>query len=327
MGNLQSSSGKYLYGITSNQHDDNNNNNNNSLETVPIQFSLGEIGINNRPVFSEQFRDIAAIVSKLSVQDIQQITGAIRSGQQKSMNYLISHQKVVQACRSAGLVVLPVRFGSIVSDKKLEELLRQQYNTYKLKMIRFRNKDEYGVRLLLGTETEQGLSKLLGEIPEIQIQTNEINSSSQTSRSGAAYFAKIRLNDIIRNKRFQIIENATLQIHKEIMGIAESSAASSKDTRDTIFHRAYLVDRSRSQDFKQMVEEAIGRNYHFNPLKFQVHISGPWAPYSFCMDSNLFSEATTTSSFSRSLRPASSSTTTRRTYRLVKKAGAGGRSI
>jgi Gas vesicle synthesis protein GvpL/GvpF len=278
-----------------------------SGESLPIGFEVA--GINNSPLFPIQFNDIAAIVSEISNEDIQLIRSAIRSGRQEGMGYFVSHQKAVHAFQKEGFTVLPVRFGSIVTDSSLQQLLLQQYASYKTKVIRFKNKDEYGVRLLLGPNTEHLIRKAVEQSPEVRHFQYE--AESDTARPGRSYFSNLRLKDLLRSKRFRIIENGVINIHERFASLADSTAMLSRDTPDTIANRAYLVNRFQAQEFIQAIEEAKRMS---NPLQLLVHTSGPWAPYSFCMES-------TSSSDPVSIPKAASKTqrVNRPRYRLIRK--------
>lgn len=287
---------KYLYCIISHNE-----------STSDADFAEG--ALNGRQVSTIKFRDIAAVVSDLTNQDINWIRSAIHSRQQEGMDYFISHQKVVEACRSAGFVTLPVRFGSIVTEKNLKQLFQKQYPSYKEKILQLRNKDEYGVRLLIGPKTEERIGRLLSQQTDISELMNQIRSKS--TGPGASYFDKLRLRDMIRSRRFRLVDAAIINIHNELMTIAESTSTLSKDTSDTVLNRAYLVDRGRAREFAELLESAT--HGQSNPLELRMHRSGPWAPYSFCMEPNPHEKDVLSQSSGRSRR------STKHSYRLIKR--------
>jgi len=300
MGHHESFQNKYVYCIISVDEFLNGYGNDSS-------HHLGEIGINNGPIFSIHVNDIAAIVSEISNKDIQLIRSAIRSGKHEGLSYFISHQNVVEACRKAYQSVLPVRFGSILTDIGVQKLLLKEYNSFRTKLMRFRDKEEYRVRLLLGPKSDQMIAQVIERLPEVERLKNTIGSD--VTNAGSSYFTKLRLSDFVRSKRFRIIENAAADIHRQLSTVSDSAAALGKDTSNTIFNRAFLVDKRRAQEFSENVESMRRQS---NPLGLLVHASGPWAPYSFCTDSVPFSEPVSAKIRNDTRRPA-------KRYRLIKK--------
>jgi hypothetical protein len=204
---------------------------------------------------------------------------------------ILSHQRAVETARSLGLVVLPVRFGSILTHENVKKLLTQQYNRLKMKAFRFNGKDEYGIRLLLGEKTEEKIVRENVEhMPDIQRLRADILSQKSSGRQGTAYFASLRLNDMIKNKTLKDIDGLAGRIHQKVMSVAEATSALSKDTSRTIFNRAYLIKRSRVQDLSHVIDD-INSNYS-SKYDLVLHTSGPWAPYSFCADDPLLSSFT-----------------------------------
>src|SRR5207245_9348860 len=91
--------------------------------------NLKVTGINDRPVYSLDYKDISALVSNVPFKKIE-----------PSMEDVISHHKVVEAARSLG-IVLPIRFGVIYKNKAgTRKLLRDSYNEIKSKLDKSRGK-------------------------------------------------------------------------------------------------------------------------------------------------------------------------------------------
>jgi hypothetical protein len=257
------------------------------------QHEFGRVGINGERVYALHHNDLGAIVSSMSLQEAKRIRNSIDAGgdSKSNIDLILSHQRAVETARSLGLVVLPVRFGSILTHENVKKLLTQQYNGLKMKAFRFNGKDEYGIRLLLGEKTEEKvIRENVEHMPDIQRLRADILSQKSSGRQGTAYFASLRLNDMIKNKTLKDIDGLAGRIHQKVMSVAEATSALSKDTSRTIFNRAYLVKRSRVQDLNRVIDD-INSNYS-SKYDLVLHTSGPWAPYSFCADDPLLSSFT-----------------------------------
>jgi hypothetical protein len=257
------------------------------------QHEFGRVGINGERVYALHHNDLGAIVSNMSLQEAKRIRNSIDAGgdSKSNIDLILWHQRAVETARSLGLVVLPVRFGSILTHENVKKLLTQQYNRLKMKAFGFNGKDEYGIRLLLGEKTEEKIIRENVEhMPDIQRLRADILSQKSSGRQGTAYFASLRLNDMIKNKTLKGIDELAERIHQKVMSVAEATSALSKDTSQTIFNRAYLVKRSRVQDLNRVIDD-INSNYS-SKYDLVLHTSGPWAPYSFCADDPLLSSFT-----------------------------------
>jgi hypothetical protein len=275
---MKSQRGKYVYGIISRidgaaylepggklgymESDD--------LNT--IQNSIDDIrGLQGSPVHVIQYQDIGAAVSDIGHQQAQMLGSVVKSGQKEGIDSLLIHRQVVEELRNRGLAVLPVKFGSIVTESRARQMLREKQDEYLTKMHRFQNRDEFGVRIVV---TQKTAAKITDELVR---QTSEPRHNSK----GMSLLEKMRRKDSIANRKFMILERVVSAAHVELAKAAESSANLSRETPETIFNRTYLVTRSGRKAFLDNLEKVRHRTKAWGLLTYQ---SGPWAPYSFCME-------------------------------------------
>src|SRR5687768_4203669 len=106
-------------------------------EKKPIG-NFGNIGIGENPVYTIDYKDIAAVVSTIPFKQMDW-----------NMNDIVAHQRVVEAAREVD-TVLPVRFGVILKNEEgIKKLLAGSYKDYRSKLTSLRGKDEIGIKVLL----------------------------------------------------------------------------------------------------------------------------------------------------------------------------------
>ncbi|HEX7033738.1 MAG TPA: GvpL/GvpF family gas vesicle protein [Nitrososphaera sp.] len=267
--------GKYVYGIAEMHRQSN----------VAINRLVDHlVGIDQQKVDWICYNDLAAIVSSMPFNRIQKVITNIRAGVKDSISYVLAHQQVVENIRRAGFVILPVRFGSVAKEADVRLLLTKQYSNLKLKIARFQHKDEIGIRIIMTPEGDRKVSQIVQESPEIRRLKSQIQDLSMqpSAHQGSLYFSNLRLNDMINNQRFKRIDEITRQVHQRLAALSGAWSELSKETRQTVFNRSYLVDRSRIKEFESALED-IQRNCSTR-YGMTIHQSGPWAPYSFCMN-------------------------------------------
>jgi hypothetical protein len=237
----------------------------NSVEQEQEMYRFGNIGIGNRPVYTVNYKDMAAAVSSVPFKEIT-----------STLDDVIAHQRVVEAARAMA-TVLPVRFGVIVkTDQGVKTLLAASYADFRSKLTKFAGMDEMGVKVLLDkSKAEKMVSLAESDSDEIKQLREQISSSS----AGASHFLKMKLQDAIRNETMRKIDQVAGKINQELAPAASDSCILKNDIEQIILNAAYLVDRSKVSNFNSKLSRL---REEYEPKGFTIHVSGPWAPYSFC---------------------------------------------
>lgn len=218
-------------------------------------IELGKIGLFDDTVRFISYKGIGAFVGDLKsvkiVPNIETITG---------------HQRVVEASRKI-CTTLPVKFGVIFSsDNGVREMLAKDYQKYKSKISNLRGKDEFGVKVM-----------------EVRTPATETKSTKPRSvynpGAGTDYLMSLKREETQRMDRLMNKEKKKEIIDKELSEFCERTINLGTDVPQMMLNNAYLVKRSDQQAFISKVDtirEELGRE------GLLVHVSGPWAPYSFC---------------------------------------------
>lgn len=229
----------------------------------PMQ--LGNTGIGENPVYTIGHKDICAVVSTIPFKEME-----------SSMNDIVAHQRVVEAARERG-TVLPVRFGVILKNEEgVKKLLASSYKDYSKKISTLHGKDEIGIKVLID---KSSLKKIQESAEEQSAEIKKIKAEMSSAKPGTTYFLKLRLQDAVKNETLRRIDQLVGEINRTLTSAAEDSRTLKNDVSEIILNAAYLVDRSRTQDFDAKLKD-LRNKYESSGLT--LHRSGPWAPYSFC---------------------------------------------
>jgi len=240
--------GRYLYCVTEGAGD-----------------NFGKIGLTGKEVFAVAYKDVAAIVSAIPFKTIE-----------STLTSILAHQQVVEAC-TAKATTLPVRFGVIFkSEEGVKELLAKSYASYHAKILELKGKEEFGAKVILD---EAGLKKIRAEVEKESDELGKLRKSMAKATRGTLYLLKIKMDEALRSEIAKRIGDVSGAVHTELGRAAVKSTLLKSDHEQIILNGAYLVDRARHDEFQSEAEKIKGR---FEKHGLTIHVSGPWAPYSFC---------------------------------------------
>lgn len=226
-------------------------------------FRFAESGLLGKRAYAVPYKDISAVVSPVPLKEMQPDAESITA-----------HQRVVEESRLQG-TILPVRFGIMFnSDENVKQMLAKSYKDLKSKIVKLRDKDEFGLKIIMG---ESELKKFASEsdTPEIKKLRREMTSTGK----GTAYFLKMKVDEAVRNETYKRIEKMSREIHEEVARNAKEGKILKSEFDQIILNASYLIERKHSSKFQDALE-TLKTRYRADGLIF--HLSGPWAPYSFC---------------------------------------------
>ncbi len=241
-----------------------------SVKNDQPHFMFGNVGVRNQPAYKIRYKDLSAVISNFSLKQLK-----------ATIDDVVAHQKVVETIRKEiERNVLPIRFGTILRNRQeLTNLLSRSYDEYKSKLIKFNGKDEFGIKILITDTTKEKLKDLVESESEQIKKIKDNISSLSPNKSGSEYLLKLSLKDAVKNEIFKKIERLALGIHKQFTDLSSEATLLKADTEHIILNAAYLLSQNDSTNFESKFME-LKKEYGSTGLIF--HISGPWAPYSFC---------------------------------------------
>jgi Gas vesicle synthesis protein GvpL/GvpF len=222
-------------------------------------------GIKGGPVYALDYKDIWAVVSDVPFKQIA-----------PSVDDVVVHNKVVESARESG-VVLPIRFGTIFKNKEgTRRLLRASYEDFKSKLAKLVGKDELGVKLVL---EKDAMDKIGRAVRQESAEARRVAEEASSTSKGASYFLKLKLDDIVRNETLKKIGRISEEVHGELAKTADESRVLQTELDQVVLNSVYLVQKGKLNQFNATVQEMEKK---FQSIGLSFHISGPWAPYSFC---------------------------------------------
>ncbi len=230
-----------------------------------IPHELGDVGIEGGRVSTIAVKDLYAIVSPVPYRELE-----------SSIANIMTHQRVVELVREKS-TALPVRFGVIFRSKEgVRALLQKSYSSYVDKLNALRGKDEFGVKLIL---TPEGRRKLEVEVSKQSNVIGTLTKASAKATKGTAYILKLKTEEAIRNESYRKVDELCRRIDEKLGAEARQSARLKSDHEQIVLNAAYLVERGGAAQFRKTVDRVTKDSAS---LGLEVHVSGPWAPYSFC---------------------------------------------
>lgn len=239
-----------------------------------VRESLGSIGIEGSEVYTIPCKDLCIIVHDCLREPYQS------EDEEVVKKWLFTQQEVLDAVADKFGVVLPMSFDMIIEGKnesspeeEVQSWLEKNYDDFYEKVTKLRNKQEYGVQVMLDTEI---LSQKLFETDEkLKVKKKEIDAKPQ----GIAYMEKELLKDMVKEK----IEDTSNDYFKEFYGrlkkytddIVIGKTKKVGGTKQMIMNLSCLVSKDMVTELGKELEQIEKRD------GVSVRFSGPWAPFSF----------------------------------------------
>ena len=235
---------------------------------------LGPIGIQDSQVNTIPFRDICAVVHTCPAEAYQSADDEVVK------EWVLIHQKVVDAAWERWGTVIPLSFDTIVNgqmaqdaEEKVRDWLEEEYPSLKAKMGRIRGAAEYGVQIswdpaLIArslTETNQELARLDAEM--------------RSKPRGAAYMYKEKLASLLKKEMEAKADECFKDFYRRIMvhvdAIVVEKTKKADGDKQMIMNLSCLVNKGRVAALGEELGRINGRE------EFFVRFTGPWPPYSF----------------------------------------------
>jgi len=239
-------SGRYVYGIVRSRD----------------ATSFGKIGIGGagEPVYTINYQDIAAVVSKTPV--------AIFDPTRENA---LAHEHVIETVMK-NYTIIPMSFGTVFrTEDDIREVLKSIYSSLKDVLNQMSGKLEFGLKV--NWERDQIIEELKQQDEEIRQFHREIVRKQLQS----TYFARMQLGRMIDKA---LSERATVyvrEIYEGLRGVCVASRDNKPIGDKMIMNAAFLVERKREAEFDDVVNK-IAKKYG-KRLKFKY--TGPWPPYNF----------------------------------------------
>lgn len=238
--------GRYVYGIVKTKD----------------HMNFGKIGIGGagEPVYSVNYLDIAAVVSKTPV--------AIFDPTRENA---LAHEHVIETVMKS-YTIIPMSFGTVFrTENDIREVLKSIYPSLKDVLNQMAGKLEFGLKV--NWERDQIIEELKQQDEEIRRFHREIVRKQLQS----TYFARMQLGRMIDKALAERATEYVRDIYETLRNVCVASRDNQPIGDKMIMNAAFLVDRNREAEFDSVVNK-IAKKYG-KRLKFKY--TGPWPPYNF----------------------------------------------
>src|SRR6266852_9061856 len=226
--------------------------------------SFGNIGIGGRAdeVYTVHHEDLAAVVSRslLMVYD-------------PTRENALTHEHVNEVVMiDNNFTPVPMSFGTLFkTEDDTKEFLKDTYKELRDVLQKMKDKLEFGLKV--NWDRESVLAEIEEENEELRRLKAEIESNQQTS----TYFARMQLGRLVEQALADKADSYVREIYDELQEAAIASRSNKVIGDKMIMNAAFLVARSKQEQFDQKVHE-IGKRFE-GKLSFKY--TGPWPPYNF----------------------------------------------
>jgi len=238
--------GRYVYGIIE--------------AKAPLTFGRMGIGGSGEQVYTANYQDIAAVVSKTSVYIFD-----------PTRENALAHEHVIETVMKTHTII-PMSFGTVFrTDDDIREVLKSIYSSLKDVLKQMEGKLEFGLKV--NCDRDRIIEELKHEDEEVHHFHQEITRKHLQS----TYFARMQLGRMID----KALSERSGQFVRDIYETLRACCVASRDNKPIgdkmIMNAAFLVERERETEFDAVVNK-IAKKYG-NLLNFKY--TGPWPPYNF----------------------------------------------
>jgi Gas vesicle synthesis protein GvpL/GvpF len=238
--------GRYVYGIIE--------------AKAPLTFGRMGIGGSGEQVYTANYQDIAAVVSKTSVYIFD-----------PTRENALAHEHVIETVMKTHTII-PMSFGTVFrTDDDIREVLKSIYSSLKDVLKQMEGKLEFGLKV--NWDRDRIIEELKHEDEEVHHFHQEITRKHLQS----TYFARMQLGRMIDKALSERSGQFVRDIYETLRGCCVASRDNKPIGDKMIMNAAFLVERERETEFDAVVNK-IAKKYG-NLLNFKY--TGPWPPYNF----------------------------------------------
>ncbi len=243
-------------------------------------YCVTELGEKSLPenVNEIKVEDLAAIVSDVSEEEFGEENLKKNLSRLAWVESVVRHHESVMEEMRAQTTIVPFRFPTIFhSQTSLQEFLHAQKSALKNLLENLKGKEEWGIKVYIGSEQ---LQAFLAGSKEIQ----EIDEALKTASAGKAYLLKKRRESLVAGNLTASLQEALDSLFERLRKFSVQAKlnpvlpkAVTEREDEMMLNGAFLIDSQKREMFMEEVESAK-KAFPFLTLE----PSGAWAAYNFC---------------------------------------------
>lgn len=276
----ESGEGYYLYGIV-------------ASDELPPPLRVALPGVDaHYPVYTLAHAGLRAIVSRVSLAAFgQEVLEQNMQDAAWLQQRVCRHQEILAALLNdqTDWPLLPLKFGTIYySEQRVHALLAEQAPTFRSMLARLAGRQEWGVKAFCT------LSALRERVATTSERAQRIKGQMEQASSGAAYFLKKRLGNVLVEETERVQDDIGHHSHALLSQHACAAVANATQTtgphdpaEQMLLNGAYLVDHERVHAFRAALD-TLAQTYADTGVTYAL--TGPWPPYNFSTPDTLPAE-------------------------------------
>jgi Gas vesicle synthesis protein GvpL/GvpF len=236
----------YLYGIAS--------------ASEPIEVEAPGVG------------DEKSVVRRLVHGEIAALVSDVDNGPLVAARGLRAHWRVLEEA-AAKVTVLPVRFGTVMEgeDAVVEQFLAPRHDGLVAQLAELSGKVQLSVKAFY----DEG--RLMRGVVESSPAVAKLRERVQGRPKAATYYDRINLGEAVAGEVELARERDGAMVLERLQSLAVAARLEPPGTPDAAVNAAFLVERSRIDEFS----EAVGRLTEEVGDRLRLRYLGPLPPYSF----------------------------------------------
>lgn len=227
----------------------------------PRQFTIKGIGERGDPVYTVNFRDLAAVVSDSPYEHYE-----------STRRNMMAHMRVLDEVMAEHTVV-PIRFGSLAPTEEAVRhgLLEARQETLRALLEEFAGRVELGLKAFWYEDVMY--REVIEENPEIRRLRDALSERSLED----SYYERIRIGEMVEAALEVKRERESGTILERLSPLAHKVQVNDCMSERMVLNAAFLVDRRKESAFDEAVhtlDKELGERLLFKCV-------GPVAPYNF----------------------------------------------
>jgi len=266
---VSSSSLLYLYGV---------------LEDTAIVHDLFESkrmpGLEpNEPLFSLEHHGLVAAVSRVPFDIFEEgPLNALLSDLPRLAQFAVQHEEAVRSLLASASALVPMAFGTVYRGPEgIIKLLEEKEAQFKSLLDQVRNKQEWGIKIVLDNES------LLTAVEDASEEIKQLVSEASAATPGRAYLLSKQKERILTTEAQRLLrewlDTIVENLESASYGIVVDDLPPIEGAKVSIILKAaFLVAEEQVETFREKVRELA----HLNSSRgLSIDLNGPWAAYSF----------------------------------------------
>jgi hypothetical protein len=244
-----------------------------SVASTARAENLGDIGIEEKPVYTVPYRDIAAVIHSCEPRPYE------TNDEKLAREWVLEHAYVIDQATTRFGTVLPVSFDVIIrgDDLAVKDWLSRNYVKLRQELERVKGKSEYSVQIFY--DYDKMASRVLRDNPDLEGLKRRLAKEPK----GKAYLLQrsldMKLQDLVSSETSRLAERFCSEIKQltEDLKVEDRRTWRVERFSDKRLLASYscLVRRDNVESLGEALE-------NIDRLEgLSVRFTGPWSPFSF----------------------------------------------